>query len=219
MALEVPMFLASHALRYLSTQAEADRSLLGPLTEPSLLAVYATTFLLAMTFGFMEVGYPAFGAAIGSTALGATLIAINSVGSAVGGFTYGGLHLATSPGRLLPRLLRAMVLPLALHAATASVAAYGVLAFISGLLVAPSLTVVMLLISDRAPPQYATEAFTWSATCIVSGFGLGAAAAGRVVDAWSAQAAFAAAACTIAAAALVNVITGPRPILNERPPP
>jgi len=209
-ALAVPMFLASRALRYIRTDVDAERSLLGPLTEPSLLAVYATTFLLTMTFGFMEVGYPAFGTAMGWPALGAMLIAVNSVGSAVGGFTYGGLHLAITPERLLPRLLVAMVPPLALHAMTSSVTAYVMLAFISGLLVAPALTVVMLLISERAPARYATEAFTWSATSIVSGFGLGAAAAGRIVDAWSAQAAFAAAACTIAAAALVNVITRPR---------
>jgi MFS family permease len=213
-ALAVPMFMASHATRYFRGEEDAQRSLLGPLTEPSLLAVYATTFLLTMTFGCMEVGYPAFGATHAWAALGAMLIALNSVGSGIGGFIYGGLHVVTASGRLLPRLLLAMVLPLALHAVTTSVLAYAVLAVIAGLLVAPALTMVMLLISERAPARYAAEAFTWSATCIVSGFALGAAAAGRIVDAYSPQMAFAAAACTIAAAALVSVVTRPRNPLN-----
>lgn len=210
MLLAVPAFMASRAVRYFRVEPDAKRSLLGPLTEPSLLTVYATTFLITMTFGYLEVGYPAFGAAHGTAAIGAVLIAINSVGSAIGGFTYGGLHMALSPDRLLPRLLFAMVLPLALHATTTSTVVWGVLALVSGLLVAPALTAVMLLVSERAPARYAAEAFTWSATCIGAGFGSGAAIAGLVVERLNAQAAFALAACTIATAGVVCVLTRPR---------
>ena len=40
-------------------------------------------------------------------------------------------------------------------------------------MIAPAMTTVSLLVSEHAPPQYATEAFTWSATAIVTGVGAG----------------------------------------------
>jgi MFS family permease len=210
--LATPAFLASRALRYWRQEPKAKRHLLGPLTEPMLLAVYAATFVIAMTFGYLEVGYSAFGALHALPALGPVLIAVSSIGSAIGGLTYGGLNLATSPARLLPRLLLAMIVPLALHAATDLAWAWIALSALAGLLIAPALTVVMLLVSERAPSRYATEAFTWSATSIVSGFGLGAALAGHIVERYTPQTAFAVAACTIAIAALATHFMAAHPV-------
>lgn len=78
-----------------------------------------------------------------------------------------------------------------------------VFAFVAGLLIAPALTVVMLLVSTNAPARYATEAFTWSATAIVSGISIGAAVGGQLVQHYGAAAAFTLAAASIGAAALV----------------
>src|SRR5436853_5289466 len=50
----VLVFLSSPALRYFNRSDVAERHLLGPLTEPRLLLVYATTFGLAMTVGLLE---------------------------------------------------------------------------------------------------------------------------------------------------------------------
>jgi len=201
-ALAAPMFALSHALRYFRVEPDADRHLLGPLTEPQLLLIYLVSFLITFTFGLMEVGYPAFGAALGLTALGAVLIAINSAGSAIGGFAYGGFHVAMPPERLLPRLLALMVLPLGAHAFAASAWVLAPLAFVAGLLIAPTLTIVMQLVSARAPARYATEAFTWSSTCIVGGIGAGAAVGGKLAEAFGAPALFALAAVSVALAAL-----------------
>ena len=44
------------------------------------------------------------------------------------------------------------------------------------------MTVVTLLVARVAPPRYATEAFTWSATAIVTGVGAGMAAGGALVE-------------------------------------
>jgi hypothetical protein len=63
--------------------------------------VFASSFLLAMSFGAIEVGYPSFGRAAGADAWGPALLAICSFGSAVGGFVYGGLHLGGSHARQL----------------------------------------------------------------------------------------------------------------------
>jgi len=63
------------------------------------------------------------------------------------------------------------------------------------------LTVVMLLVSAYAPSRYATEAFTWSATFIVSGVGAGMAIGGQLVEDHGAAAAFAVAAASAFVAA------------------
>ncbi|MEO9137013.1 MAG: MFS transporter, partial [Casimicrobiaceae bacterium] len=76
--LAVPVFVASPALRYWRHDPHAKRRLLGPLTERRLLAVFATTFLLASSLGLLEVGYPGFAAQAHRPPLAGLLIATNS---------------------------------------------------------------------------------------------------------------------------------------------
>jgi MFS family permease len=181
-ALAVPTFLASPALRYLRHDPGAERHLLGPLTEPRLLAVYATTFLLTLSLGLLEVGYPGFVAQGHPPPLAGVLLAISSIGSATGGLLYGGLHVAWPPQRQLRVLLGMLVLPLAAHALVTSPLALALAGFIAGLCIAPSLASATLLVSTYAPARYATEAFTWAATCIVSGIGAGNALGGLLLE-------------------------------------
>ncbi len=199
--LATPVFAASPAPRYLKREPDSERHLLGPLTEPGLLVVYAIVFLITFTFGLLEVAYPAFGTEQGSQALGPLLIAVNSVGSAIGGIAYGGVHLASAPARQLPALLGLMIVPIALQALLPGVWALAVLAFVAGLLIAPALTVVMVLVSAHAPSRYATEAFTWTSTCIVAGVGAGAAVGGRLVETHGLAAPFVVSATSIVLAA------------------
>jgi len=196
----VPLFLLSPAPRYFRVTRDVERHLLGPLTEPRLLLVYATTAALTFMFGMIEVGYPGFATGLGTPALGGALLAFCSIGSAVGGFAYGGMHFLAPVERQLSRFLLAMVPPLVLQAWVSSAWLFVLLAFCCGLLIAPSLTALTLLVTRRAPERYATEAFTWLSTCVVIGIGAGMAAAGQLVEAVGASSAFAgaAAACLIA---------------------
>lgn len=202
--LAVPTFVASPALRYWKHDPHAERHLLGPL-EPRLLVVYATTFLITTSLGLLDIGYPGFAAQVGIAPLAGILLAVNSVGSAIGGLAFGSLAIALAPARQLRRILAIMVLPLALHAVIASTGWLALVAFLAGLFIAPALTVVTLLISSQAPARYATEAFTWSATCIVSGIGAGNALGGVLLEQFnvavvfgaSASAALLAAACAM----------------------
>jgi MFS family permease len=192
MSLAVPTFVASPALRYWHHDAHAERHLLGPLTEPRLLAVFATTFLLTIALGLLEVAYPGFAVKAHRPPLAGLLIATNSIGSAIGGLIYGGLHIALARERQLRVMLALLVLPLALQSLIASASLLALVGFVAGLCIAPSLTVVTLLISSYAPARYATEAFTWSATCIVSGIGAGNALGGLLLERYDAAIAFAA---------------------------
>jgi MFS family permease len=190
-AIAVPTFMASPALRYWRHDPHAERHLLGPLTNLRLIAVFATTFLLAGSLGLLEVGYPGFAAQAHNPPLAGLLIATNSIGSALGGLVYGGLHVALAHERQLRRVVGLLVLPLVAQALIASAGWLALVAFIAGLCIAPSLTVVTLLITSYAPARYATEAFTWSATFIVSGVGAGNALGGVLLERLDSAAVFA----------------------------
>jgi MFS family permease len=193
-AIAVPTFLASPALRYWQHDPHAERHLLGPLTEPRLIAVYATTFLVTSSLGLLEIGYPGAATVLSQPPLAGVLLAVNSIGSAIGGLVYGGLTLRLAPERQLRRVLAIIVVPLALHAALVSAAGLSLVAFCAGLFIAPALTIVTMLVSSYAPARYATEAFTWSATCIVSGIGAGNAVGGVLLERFNPSVVFAASA-------------------------
>lgn len=208
--ISVPIFLASPALKYWVHDPGADRSLLGPLTNTRLLIVYAATFMLTMSYGLVEVGYPGFATAAGMPAFAGVLLAANSIGSAFGGLAYGGTRFKLAIERQLPIVFIMVAIPFALQALIASPSALVAVALVAGLCVAPSLTIVTMLVSVNAPSRYATEAFTWSSTCIVSGIGVGNALGGRLVESHGAATAFATSAIVIVAAALLATQVRPR---------
>ncbi|MEO8536236.1 MAG: MFS transporter [Betaproteobacteria bacterium] len=203
----VPIFLASPALRYWRHEPGAERSLLGPLTEPRLLAVFATTFFLTMSLGLLEIGYPGFAASVSNPPLAGVLLAVNSAGSALGGLLYGGMHWPLAGERQLRRVLALLTVPIALHTLVGATVPLAMLAFVTGLLIAPTLTMVSLLVSTYAPSRYATEAFTWSATCIISGIGAGNAIGGLLVERFGTGYTFGGSACAALLAAACSLTT------------
>lgn len=186
----VAVFVASGVTRFLKRVAGAERHLLGPLTEWRLCLLFVATFGTAMAFGVLEVGYPAYGTALAAPAIAGILLAVNSVGSAVGGALYGGVHFKAPIERQYATILAFMSLPLYLHMAMWSPPAFTVVAFFAGALIAPSITAQSVLVSRYAPAKYATEAFTWSSTFIVSGIGAGMAIGGMLVETTGLAAAF-----------------------------
>ena len=217
MTLAVPTFVASPALRYWRHDPHAERHLLGPLTEPRLVAVYGTTFLLTVAFGLLEVAYPGFATQVHRPPLAGILLAVNSIGSAVGGLVYGALHIAAPRERQLRVSIALLVLPLALQALIDHAALLALVAFIAGLCIAPTFTIVTLLVSSYAPARYATEAFTWSATCVVSGIGAGNALGGLLLERYGAALVFGASggAALLSAACAFALSRRPRPALRE----
>ncbi|HEY7945650.1 MAG TPA: MFS transporter [Casimicrobiaceae bacterium] len=200
--LAVPVFALSPALKYWRHQPGAERRLLGPLSEPRLLVAFGVTFLVMFALGLLEIGYAGFATAAAMPAFAGVLIAINSLGSGASGLVYGGLQPATPIERQLPWLLLLLAVPLVGHALTTSPWLLATLALVAGIGIAPSLTVVMLLVSANAPSRYATEAFTWSTTFLVGGLGAGNAVGGRIVEIHGARTVFAVAAGVAAVAAI-----------------
>jgi predicted MFS family arabinose efflux permease len=110
------------------------------------------------------------------------LIAIWSVGSALGGIIYG------ARPRLLPlrtmHLWTTVFLPvgIALLALAGSQAQMAVLVLFAGLPIAPLIATRNELAGAVALPGSETETFTWPLTAMVSGVSLGAAVAGALAD-------------------------------------
>ena len=190
-AAAVAIYLASGVLKHLKRVEAAERHLFGPLTEPRLWLVFTATFGTTIGFGLLEVGYPAYATLLATPALAGILLAINSFGSAVGGALYGGLHFRSPVERQYAAILALMAVPFFLHALFQQQLAFGIVAFLAGALIAPSITAQSVLVSRFAPAKYATEAFTWSSTFIVSGLGAGMAIGGAIVESTGLRHAFA----------------------------
>ncbi len=205
----ISIYLASGVLAHFPRAERAERHLLGPLTDVRLWLVFVATFGTTIGFGLLEVGYPAFATLLATPALAGILLAVNSLGSAIGGALYGGMHFRASIERQYAAILALMAVPLFLHAVFIHPMAYGVLAFLAGALIAPSITAQSVLVSRLAPAKYATEAFTWSSTFIVSGLGAGMAIGGALVEASGLPAAFALGGIVVAAMSLLILLALP----------
>lgn len=203
----IVVYMGSGVVSLVKRVASAERHLLGPLTEPRLWLVFIATFGLTVCFGLLEVGYPAYATFIGAPALGGLLLAVNSLGSAVGGTIYGGTHFKAPMERQFAATIGLMAAPLFLHAIFQQPLAFGVVAFLAGALIAPSITAQSVLVSRLAPAKYATEAFTWSSTFILTGLGAGMAAGGAMVESAGLRTAFASGGAIMAAMALLVLAT------------
>ncbi len=203
-ALAVVAFLNSPGLKYWKHEPHAERHLLGPLTILPLWLVFICNFGLTFSFGVLEVSYAAAATQAGWPAMGGALLAINSVGSAIGGAVYGALHLRMSLERQYGAAMALLALMVGAHMLAPSVWWMMPLSFVAGLLIAPALTAQTLMISRLAPQQYATEAFTWSSTFIVSGIGIGTAVAGWLIEKHGLAAAFGAGTLGLALAVLLS---------------
>jgi MFS family permease len=201
------IYVLSPALTYFRREPPAERHMLGPLTEPRLLLLFTSTFGLTVCFGLMEVGYPGYGTALAMPALGGILLAVNAIGSGIGGAIYGGLHLKLPVERQYAAALGLIGIPLLLHALVVDYPVlFGCVAFVAGLLIAPSIASQSVLVSRIAPAKYATEAFTWSSTFIVSGLGAGMAVGGTLIETAGIRTAFVAAGAIACAMALLALL-------------
>ena len=125
---------------------------------------------------------PAFAYDIGDRHVAGVLVAVWSLGSAIGGLAYGSRPWRRDLMQL--HLLAAGLLPATFAAlALASSAPVMLLLLIpAGLPIAPLIATRNELAGHVAPAGSETEAYTWPLTALVSGVALGAAASGALAD-------------------------------------
>ncbi len=193
-----------------STDDGHDHGPLGALRSRGLLVLMAAMLPLGFCFGSVEVTLPAFAEQHGDRALGGLLMAVWSLGSAIGGFTYGAIAWKLELPRRWARL--AMLTPLAYAPLMLadSQATMAFLALLAGLSIAPVLTAGNQVIADVALPGTIVEAYVWPITTMVVGAAIGNAVAGWLVTHTGIQEALVASTLATLIGALIAMMLHPR---------
>jgi MFS family permease len=176
---------------------------LAALAGSGMRTVLACSVAFGLSFGLLDVAFPAFARAHGSTASAGVLLSAFAVGSLVAGFLYGILAPAGVSGTRYPWLclLAALgVAPLILEPGLVAMVALSVL---SGLCYAPVSTAQLAVVDEVAPADRKAEAFTWLGTAYGTGLAAGAAVCGQLIESSGIRAALIAACLATLAAGVV----------------
>jgi predicted MFS family arabinose efflux permease len=196
------LFLRSPALKRWTHQPPRASTLFGPLSVRGFRPLLAIVLTYSLAFGLVEIGVTGFAAEGGRPALAGLLLGLMSAGSVTGGLVYGSRawHLPINRQFALAlALMGAGILPLAVLSGFWTFACFAAAA---GVVMAPALTMQSILVTKTAQADSLTEAFTWSATALLAGVGLGFALGGAILQhAGSAAVLLAAAAASLSAAA------------------
>ena len=182
---EGPRFASSLAVRPLwhPHPAPASRTRLSTALK-SLAGPYAALCVMALGLGLVEVGVPAVAILEQNRAASGWLLALWSLGSLVGGLVASRVHWRRGPAQRWPWLLTGVTVGTAtiVVGANFGLAWLGFTLFLSGLALAPSLAAGYGVIGDRAAAGRRTDAFAWTTTFLLLGFGGGAAIGGILAD-------------------------------------
>jgi predicted MFS family arabinose efflux permease len=149
----------------------------------------------------------AFAAEAGMPALAGLILGLMSVGSAAGGLAYGSRSWHIPLPQQFALMLLLMGAGVAALGLIGNAVAFTVLGVAAGVVMAPALIIQSMLVAKTAPAHYASEAFTWSTSCLLSGVGVGLAAGGLLLERANSSAVFAAAAAVALSAALLAYAT------------
>ncbi|OGA65216.1 MAG: hypothetical protein A3G83_03390 [Betaproteobacteria bacterium RIFCSPLOWO2_12_FULL_68_20] len=188
------LFTRSPAIRGWRIEARAAPSLLGPLAEPGFVALVAVILFYSSAFGLMEIGVTAYATETADAALAGVLLGLMSVGSVFGGLAYGSRSWRWPLARQFAATLALMGAGLAALALRWEPWPFAALGTIAGVVMAPALIIQSMLVARSARPEYSTEAFTWSASALLAGVGVGLATGGWLVELAGSTAALAASA-------------------------
>ena len=203
------LFLRSPPLRAWHVVAREASSLLGPLGERGFVPLIAVILCYSMAFGLLEIGLTAYASERGTPALAGVLLGLMSAGSALGGLAYGSRSWHFPLTRQFALMLALMGAGLTVLAFPWSPLPFALWSVFAGVVMAPALIIQSMLVAKAARAQHLTEAFTWSASALLSGVGIGVAAGGALLEYFPASAALAgaAAAALLAAAGAVLLKT------------
>jgi MFS family permease len=200
------LFLRSPPLRRWRVAPRRAASLFGPLAERGFLPLVAIILCYSTAFGLIEIGLTAYATERGSAALAGVLLGLMSAGSALGGLAYGSRSWHLPLMQQFALMLGLMGVGLALLALPWTPWPFAFWSAFAGVVMAPALIIQSMLVAKTASAEHATEAFTWSASALLAGVGIGVALGGGLLEHFRSStvlAAGAASAFCAAAAALL----------------
>ena len=176
------LFLYSPPLRAWRVEPRMRASLFGPLAERGFLPLVAIILCYSIAFGLIEVGLTAYATERDNPALAGVLLGLMSAGSALGGLAYGSRSWHLPLMRQFALMLGLMGLGLGVLALPWSPWAFAFWAMFAGIVMAPALIIQSMLVAKTARTEHTTEAFTWSASALLSGVGIGVAVGGGLLE-------------------------------------
>jgi MFS transporter len=154
----------------------------SPLRSRGVLVLMGAALGVGTAVGATEISITAFASEHGAAEVGGTLVAIQAAGSVLGGLWFGARRWRMPPGERLPAAALAFALGLAPLVAVPSLVAAFPLMALSGLALAPIISVIYMLLDSLAPSGTAVEATGWVLMAIVTGAALGNGLAGVAVS-------------------------------------
>jgi MFS family permease len=176
------VFAASRASREWRGEAH-DLGIAGPLRSIGLLILMSTSLGIGVAVAAIELGMTALATEHDARALAGALIAAQAAGSLVGGLGYGSRSWGPDAGRRLMLFALIMALTTLPLLFASSLPSAFVLMLISGVALAPTVSVLYTLLDSVAPRGTATEATGWVLTAFVVGVSAGTGLAGAAVAA------------------------------------
>ena len=165
-----------------------DLGFAGPLRSIGVLVLMGTMLGIGIAVAATELGMTALAADAGHRALAGTLIAAQAAGSLLGGLAYGARTWHGPASRRLFALSGLFVLTTIPLVFAPTLASAFPLMLVSGVALAPVVSVLYVLLDRVSPPGTATEATGWVLTAFIVGAAIGAGTAGAAVNASGAHA-------------------------------
>lgn len=162
----------------------------GPLAYAGFRGVAAATLAVGLAMTLLEVAVTGRATQSGAPATAGVLLTVMSVTSAAGGLVWGRLRHRRSLAVQLAGLLVVLAAGSIAAGLLPSLLATGVVLALAGLATSPVLVVSYLLADELVPVTAHLEASTWLTTAHNVGGAAGAAAAGVLIERYSAPSAF-----------------------------
>jgi len=180
-----------------------------------LLPVALISLAMGGLFGSTEVVTVAFAEEVGEKAAAGVLLALWALGSLVAGLVTGAVRWRTGAAGRMRIGVVAFTALMAPTPLVGSLPAMGMLLFLAGFAIAPTLIAAVSFIEQTVPASRLTEGIAMLHTTMAAGIAPGAAVAGVVVDAAGPHAAYLVPICSGAIGVLAAVATRGGPSLGS----
>jgi MFS family permease len=176
------LFMHAQALKTWKLRPPFKRAFLGPLADPGFATLLCLVTCYATVFGLVEIGVTAYAAETGQPAMAGVLLGIMSIGSALGALSYGSRHRPVALQLQFSYSLALLGLGIVPLALIVHPILFGIFCVIAGVAMTPTLIIQATLVAKTVRTEYSTEGFTWSATALLAGVGIGLALGGLLLE-------------------------------------
>jgi MFS family permease len=182
MLVGVILFSRSGAMERWGRVELGERHWLGPLKTVGVRRALMISISIGATFGFQEIGMMATTKAANNEAAVGWLFAAFSIPSGIAGLLYGTRQFAWPLNRQMSIALVWIAIFSFALTYVQSLWLFALGCFFCGAAVGPALTASQMQLGKLTPPEYSTEAFTWSMTLFMIALGASFSIGGWIID-------------------------------------